>query len=84
MTQDEAVGCVDQLKDLVAPDGGDLALVSFDPAGREITLDMNLDNVECLECIMPRDYLERLALNIFAKTMPQLEKVVILDPRERA
>lgn len=84
MTQQEAVQAVEALKDLVAPDGGDLALVTYDPISRALTLDMNLDKVECLECIMPRDYLERLALNIFAKSMPQIEKVVILDPRERA
>jgi hypothetical protein len=73
---------VSALDELVKHDGAGLELLDADPDGRTISLRLVLDGVECLECVMPRDYLEQLSLSVLRPKLPELERVVIDDPRE--
>jgi hypothetical protein len=83
MTRDDAAAALKDVLDLVAPDGAGLELLSVDNTARSIELKLDLDNVECLECVLPRDYLERLALSMFQQSLPELQQVAIVDPREQ-
>lgn len=82
MTKDDAAMALIQVLDLVAPDGATLELLSVDEKARSIELRLGLDDVECLECVLPRDYLERLALSMVQATLPEVRRVAIIDPRE--
>jgi hypothetical protein len=71
-----------ELRELVSQDGAELELVAVDGAQRSVSLQLVLDGVECLDCVMPRDYLEQLSLDILRRAVPELERVSIADPRE--
>lgn len=67
---------------LVAADGGDLVLEAFDGSTAELRL--VLDTAACRECVMPREFLERVALDKMSAAVPGLSTVTIVDPREDA
>lgn len=64
---------------LVAADGGDVVLESVD--GDTARIRLVLDTAECRECVLPRDMLERIALDMMQPAVPDLGVVVIDDPR---
>ena len=70
-----------ELQELVAPDGGSLELIAVDTALRSVALRLVLDGVECRECVLPRAYLEALALDVLRRSLPELDRVSIADPR---
>ncbi|WP_419917534.1 NifU family protein [Candidatus Poriferisocius sp.] len=74
----EAVG---EVRDMVALDGGDVELVSV--AGSTVTLRLILEGVECRECVMPREFLEPIALDLIRTRAAGVNAVTIEDPRER-
>lgn len=61
-------------------DGVSLSLVSLD--GEVAHLAMNVVDAECAECVLPREYLEPVVLDLLRTTRPTLEAVQIDDPRE--
>jgi hypothetical protein len=67
---------------LVKPDGGAFELAGVDEAARSVSLRLVLDGVECIECVLPRDYLEQLSLSLLREELPDLERVTIDDPRD--
>ena len=74
---DEAVG---ELRALVALDGGDVELVSA--AGDTVALRLVLEGAECRECVMPREFLEQIALDMVSTRLADVSVVNIEDPRE--
>ncbi len=72
---DEAVG---ELRALVALDGGDVELVSA--TGGTVALRLILEGAECRECVMPKDFLEQIALDMIT-TRIEVSTVTIDDPR---
>ncbi len=70
---------VAEVRALVAADGGDIELVSFD--GATARLRLVLESAECRECVMPGEFLERVALDKLQATLPLLVSVLIDDPR---
>ena len=70
-----------ELQELVAPDGGSLELIAVDTALRSVALRLVLDSVECRECVLPGSYLEALALDVLRRSLPELDRVSIADPR---
>ena len=70
-----------ELQELVAPDGGSLELIAVDTALRSVALRLVLDGVECPECVLPGTYLEALALDVLRRSLPELDRVLIADPR---
>lgn len=74
---DEAVG---ELRALVALDGGDVELVST--TGGTVALKLILEGAECRECVMPKEFLEQIALDMVSTRLSQVIIVTIDDPRE--
>ena len=74
---DEAVG---ELRALVALDGGDVELVSANEG--TVALRLILEGAECRECVMPKEFLEQIALDMVATRINEVNAVTIDDPRE--
>jgi hypothetical protein len=75
---------VEALRDLVEPDGARFELVEHDRRAGAVRLRLVLEGVDCRECVMGRDYLEQLSLGVLRRTMPDVQRVIIDDPRDRA
>lgn len=67
--------------DLVAADGGELVLDSYDAGTAQLRL--VLDTAECRECVMPRQFLQQVAFDMMRPHLPDLVAVHVHDPRER-
>ena len=79
----EHAGVEEALEDvraLIAADGGDLALESID--GDTVHLALILDTAECRECVMPGAFLEQVALDMLQPNVSGLAAVVVDDPRK--
>ncbi len=74
---EEAVG---ELRALVALDGGDVELVSA--ADTTVALKLILEGTECRECVMPKQFLEQIALDMVTTRLSEVSTVTIDDPRE--
>lgn len=74
---DEAVG---ELRALVALDGGDVELVSANEG--TVALRLILEGAECRECVMPKEFLEQVALDMVTTRLNEVSTVTIDDPRE--
>lgn len=78
---DELVEAVDAVQEFVRRDGGSLALTGFDLASGTLFLRLDLRDAECAECVMPRGFLEQLLLDKIKGVAPQVDHLVIDDPR---
>lgn len=65
---------------LVEADGGELLLDRVD--GNTAQLRLVLEGAECRECVMPKTFLEQVALDMLAPNVAGLAAVQIADPRE--
>lgn len=70
-----------ELRPLVQGDGADLELCSVDEAAREVTLRLRLDGVDCLECVMPPEFLHDAVTKAMQKQVDGV-RVVLDDPRQ--
>lgn len=68
------------VRELVAADGGDIVIASVNDD--ELHLTLVLETAECAECVMPRPFLETVALDMLGAQLPGLSKVIVDDPRE--
>jgi NifU-like domain len=71
---------LDELRGLVQADGADMTLTGVD--GTTVNLQLVVETASCVECVMPRELLEQMALNIFRRNGAGADAVVIDDPRE--
>jgi len=71
---------LDELRGLVRADGADMTLTGVD--GTTVNLQLVVETASCVECVMPRELLEQIALNIFRRNGAGADVVVIDDPRE--
>jgi NifU-like domain len=71
---------LDELRGLVQADGADMTLTGVD--GTTVNLRLVVETASCVECVMPRELLEQIALNIFQRNGAGADAVVIDDPRE--
>jgi Fe-S cluster biogenesis protein NfuA len=74
---DEAVG---ELRAMVALDGGDVELVSA--SAGTVAMRLILEGAECRECVMPREFLEQIALDLVSTRLADVSVVTIEDPRD--
>lgn len=74
---DEAVG---ELRAMVALDGGDIELVTA--TDTQVDLRLILEGAECRECVMPKEFLEQIALDLVSTRLAEVSVVAIEDPRE--
>lgn len=74
---EEAVG---ELRAMVALDGGDVELVTA--TDTQVDLRLILEGAECRECVMPKQFLEQIALDMVSTRLPTVNTVFIDDPRD--
>jgi hypothetical protein len=80
MDESTIAPALDELRGLVTVDGGDMTLVGVD--GSTIRLQLVVEGAHCVECVMPRPFLEQVALDIFRRNGVDADTVSIDDPRE--
>jgi hypothetical protein len=71
---------LDEIKGLVQADGADMLLTAVE--GATIRLQLVVESASCVECVMPREILEQIALDIFRRGGVAAASVAIDDPRE--
>jgi Fe-S cluster biogenesis protein NfuA len=83
MSVDEATitPALDEARALVQADGGDMRLVAIDDAGT-VSLELVLEGASCAECVMPREFLEQIVLDMIKQKTSAVAAVRIDDPRE--
>ena len=81
MTGDPAVtAALDEVRGLVSADGGDVELEAVD--GATVRLRLVLETAHCVECVMPRPFLEQVSLGVFQRNGVAVDAVAIDDPRD--
>lgn len=74
---------ISPLREMLQVDGADAELIQADEATGTARLRLVIDDVDCADCVMPRPFLESLALQVLKEAHPALKAVHIEDPRER-
>jgi hypothetical protein len=75
---------VEELRGLLRPDGADLQIVGTDGEVDRVHLRLDLDHVECLECVMPPDMLDQMIRDgLRRRVAPDLD-LILDDPRRTA
>jgi Fe-S cluster biogenesis protein NfuA len=71
-----------EMRSIIQVDGGDIELSGIDSEVRSVSLRLILEGASCEECVMPRDFLEQIALDIFRRASLDVIRVEVDDPRE--
>jgi hypothetical protein len=71
---------LDEVRGLVSPDGGEVVIDAVD--GTTVRLRLVLESAHCVECVMPRPFLEHVALDVFRRNGAAVDTITIDDPRE--
>ena len=79
MTPEIAEQLKKTLTELVVQDGGAIELVQY--SNDSIEFNLVLNDVECAECVMPKDFLEQITLEKSHVFFKDLKSVIINDPR---
>jgi Fe-S cluster biogenesis protein NfuA len=76
----EIAPTLEEARQLVQADGGDMELVSTDDA--TVSLKLILEGASCVECVMPKEFLEQIVLDMLMRAGHGVSAVAIDDPRE--
>ena len=71
---------LDEVRSIITADGGDILLTSVED-GR-VNLQLVVEGASCAECILPRELLEQVTLDIFQRGGTGVTTISIADPRE--
>jgi len=71
---------LEEARALVQADGGDMEVVGVDDS--TVNIRLILEGASCAECVMPRDFLEQIVLDMLKQKIPAVSAVSIDDPRE--
>jgi hypothetical protein len=71
---------IEEVRGLVQADGGDLLLTGV--ADGTVELRLVLEDAHCVECVMPKGFLEQVALDVLRRRGATVAAVRIADPRE--
>jgi Fe-S cluster biogenesis protein NfuA len=81
MTDPDALApALDEIRTLVQADGGDMLLTSV--VDGTVNLQLVVEGASCVECVMPREFLEQIALDMIRSHTPDVAAVSVDDPRE--
>ena len=78
---DALTPALDEIRSLVQADGGDMLLTSV--VDGTVNLQLVVEGASCVECVMPRPFLEHVALDVLRRNGAEADAVTIDDPRER-
>jgi Fe-S cluster biogenesis protein NfuA len=70
-----------EVRPLVQADGADLVLGDLDAAGGHVVVRLDLEDVSCLECVLPPELLHSMISEALTRRVPGLSDVVVQDPR---
>ena len=70
-----------EIRPLVQSDGADFELRSVDESSRTVTIGLVLDGVECLECVMPPEFLHQMVSQAVSNKLAGAT-LVLEDPRQ--
>jgi hypothetical protein len=73
---------LDEIAGWLGPDGGRVVTTGWDEASATLALRLELDSVECAECVVPRPMLDALLLGALRRHAPAVRAVTVDDPRE--
>ena len=73
---------IDELRVLLQADGGDLSVTSVTDTALEVRL--IIEGARCAECVLPRAFLEKVALAVVQRSVPEIVSVIVDDPREHS
>ena len=71
---------LEEIRSLVQADGSDMELVGVEDD--TVHLRLVIVDTTCVDCVMPRPFLEEVALDILRRADGTVRQVVIDDPRE--
>lgn len=74
---------LEEVRSLVSADGGGLEVEFEDLERGVLSLKLILEGAECEECVMPREFLEKVSLDLIRRSVPGLTNLTIHDPREQ-
>lgn len=66
----------------LGPDGADVTPTDWDAASGRLSLRLDLAGAECPECVIPQPMLGELMLGAIQEHAPEVQAVVLDDPRE--
>jgi hypothetical protein len=72
---------VEELAGMMRADGAELSLVTADPTTARIEVSLDLDGVDCLECVLAPDFLEQMLTESLRKSVRGEFELVLHDPR---
>jgi hypothetical protein len=72
---------VEPMAQVLRADGGDLVLVDADPKLDRVEVRVVIDDVSCLECVMPTQALHDVISASIARRSPGELELVLVDPR---
>ena len=81
MNVDDVAAAVDELGSMLRADGGDLVLVSADPAIDRVEVRVQLDDVSCADCILPPDQLRKVIADGISRRVGGEFELIVRDPR---
>lgn len=73
---------LDELNEIVRADGGELRVIA--ESGTSLSLDLDLTNSNCPECVLPKDLLLDILRARITEADPLLTEIELSDPREGA
>jgi hypothetical protein len=73
---------VGELASLLRADGGDLVLVTADPAIDRVEVRVELDDVSCVDCILPPEQLRTVIEAGIGRRVTSEFELVVHDPRD--
>ncbi len=82
MLEAQLRSALDELSELVRPDGGDIEITGIDAATGTVRARLLIDSAECADCILPRHLLEEIVTGRLRRSVPGVQTVSIDDPRE--
>ncbi|ETB36330.1 hypothetical protein N602_24295 [Mycobacterium avium subsp. hominissuis 10-5606] len=72
---------VAELSAMLGGDGGSLELIAADTVTGTVSLKLNLDSVECADCVLPPDRLRDVVDTRLRSVVPALGSLLLDDPR---
>ena len=82
LDESEVRSALDEVTALVQADGGDIEFVSLDGGTGAVVLRLQLESANCAECVLPREILESIATGMLQRSVPEITRISIDDPRE--
>jgi hypothetical protein len=81
---EERKAALANVRRLISGDGADFQLLSELETDEVVRLELVIPDGTCSDCIMPREFLEQTASEIFRAADKGVRTVEILDPREQS